>query len=49
MLKLLAVAVYTNFETSIVHAESMEQKEGVIGGPVGEKLILQLHPILSRG
>ncbi|KAK5168301.1 uncharacterized protein LTR77_006870 [Saxophila tyrrhenica] len=45
VLKLLIASIYTNFETSIVDDEGIEQSEYFIATPVGNKLIIQLHPI----
>jgi len=44
-LKLLFASIYTNFETSIIDDEGIEQSESFIAGPVGNKLIVQLHPV----
>jgi hypothetical protein len=43
--KLIAAAIYANFTTSIVDDEGIEQQDGMIGSPVGEKLILRFHPV----
>ena len=40
-LKFVAAAIYTNYTTKIIDDEDMEQLDGYVGGPKGEKLILQ--------
>jgi len=43
--KLVVAAVYTNYTTTIVSHDGMEHRDDIIAGPVGEKLILQFHPV----
>ncbi|KAF2100965.1 cytochrome P450 [Rhizodiscina lignyota] len=38
-------AIYTNYTTSIVDAEGIEQDEGFSAGPKGNKLVLKFHRI----
>lgn len=45
MIKLLVAAVYTNYATSIVDDEGIEQADSYIAGPVGNKLVLRFHQI----
>jgi hypothetical protein len=40
-LKFVVAAIYTNYTTKIIDDEDMEQLDGYVGGPKGEKLILQ--------
>lgn len=44
-MKLVIAAVYSNFTTSIVDAQGIEQDEGFTAGPKGNKLLLQFHRI----
>jgi hypothetical protein len=44
-MKLVVASVYTNYTTHIVDDEGIEQEEGMIGSPVGEKLILRFNHI----
>ncbi|KAK4505818.1 hypothetical protein PRZ48_003783 [Zasmidium cellare] len=44
-MKLVIAAVYSNFTTSIVDAEGIEQDEGYTAGPKGSKLMLQFNRI----
>lgn len=46
VMKLVLAAVYTNFETTIVNDSGMEQRDGIIASPVGDKLILKLKTAL---
>lgn len=41
VLKLVVVAIYTDFETSIVDDDGIEQEDAFIAGPTGEKLVLR--------
>jgi len=45
-MKLLVAAIYTNYTTSIVDDEGMEQADRFLGHPVGEKLVLKLSSVL---
>lgn len=40
-MKSAIAAIYTNFTTTIVDAEGIEQGEGFTAGPIGNKLVLQ--------
>jgi unspecific monooxygenase len=42
-LKFVVAAIYTNYTTKIVEDEDMEQLDGYVTGPKGEKLILQFE------
>lgn len=42
-LKFVVAAIYTNYTTKIIDDEDMEQLDGYVGGPKGEKLILQFE------
>lgn len=44
VLKILIAAVYTNFTTTIIDDEGIEQRDFHLAGPVGDKLILQFDP-----
>lgn len=44
-MKHAVAAIYTNFATSIVDAEGIEQDEGFSAGPKGNKLVLQFHHV----
>jgi hypothetical protein len=38
---LIIAAIYTDFETSIVDDEGIEQEDAFLAGPVGDKLVLK--------
>ncbi|KAF2425522.1 cytochrome P450 [Tothia fuscella] len=40
VLKLLLASIYTNFDTYIIDEGNTQQKDGIMGGPIGEKLVL---------
>lgn len=40
-MKIVVAAIYTNYTTSIVDDEGMEQDDAFLGHPVGEKLVLR--------
>ena len=42
-LKFAAAAIYSNYTTTIIDDEDIEQLDGYISGPKGEKLILQFE------
>jgi hypothetical protein len=42
-LKFVVAAIYTNYTTKIIDHEDMEQLDAYVGGPKGEKLILQFE------
>jgi hypothetical protein len=44
-MKLAIAAIYTNFTTTIVDAEGIEQDEGFMAGPKGNKLVLQFRGV----
>ena len=44
-MKLLVAAIYTNYTTSIVDDDGIEQADTFIAGPVGNKLVLRFHQI----
>ncbi|MCJ1420522.1 hypothetical protein MMC32_006879 [Xylographa parallela] len=48
LLKLAMVAIYTNFETSIVDDTGIEQVDSFIAGPVADKLILAFKPAVGE-
>ena len=48
VLKLAMVAIYTNFETSIVDDTGIEQVDSFIAGPVADKLILAFKPAVGE-
>ena len=45
MIKLVVAAIYTNFTTSIVEDEGIEQEDNYIAPPKGRKLVLQFTPV----
>ncbi|MCJ1397781.1 hypothetical protein MMC11_000977 [Xylographa trunciseda] len=45
VLKLIIAAIYTNYTTTIVDDEGIEQMDTYTARPVGDKLILQFHRI----
>ena len=45
VMKLMVAAIYTNYTTSIIDDEGMEQADAFLGHPVGEKLLLKLNPL----
>jgi cytochrome P450 len=45
MLKVLIVAIYSNFQTEIVDDEGIEQEDTFLAGPKGEKLVLTLRKV----
>ncbi|OCL15263.1 cytochrome P450 [Glonium stellatum] len=47
VLKLITASIYTNFTTTIIDDEGIEQADSYIAGPVGGKLILKFHEIMS--
>jgi hypothetical protein len=51
-MNLVAAAIYANFTTSIVDDEGIEQRESLVAGPVGDKLILRFYwvePAMNSG
>ncbi|KAJ8071021.1 hypothetical protein OCU04_001370 [Sclerotinia nivalis] len=44
-MKALIAAVYIEFETRVVDGSGMEQSDGFIAGPVGEKVLLRFHRV----
>ncbi|OCK76746.1 cytochrome P450 [Lepidopterella palustris CBS 459.81] len=46
-LKLITASIYTNFTTSIIDDEGIEQADSYIAGPVGGKLILKFHEVTN--
>ena len=40
VLKTIVAAIYTNYETTIVDDEGIEQEDAFLAGPVGRKLVL---------
>ncbi|KAF2192180.1 cytochrome P450 3A6 [Zopfia rhizophila CBS 207.26] len=46
VMKILIAAIYTNYTTSIVDDEGMEQEDTFLGHPVGEKLVLRLSSVV---
>jgi hypothetical protein len=45
VLKTIAAAMYTNYETSIVDDEGIEQEDAFLAGPVGRKLVLNFRSV----
>lgn len=45
MIKLLLASIYTNFTTTIVDDDGIEQMDDLLGAPVGDKLILGLNRV----
>jgi hypothetical protein len=45
MLKVLIMAIYSNFQTEIVDDEGIEQEDTFLAGPKGEKLMLTLGKV----
>ena len=46
-MKLIVAAIYTRYETTIVEAGDMRQKDGFLGSPVGDKLMLRFRDLSS--
>lgn len=44
-MKFAIAGIYTNFTSSIVDAEGIEQAEGFTAGPKGNKLVLQYQHV----
>ena len=44
-MKLLVAAIYTNYATSIVDDEGIEQADAYLAGPVGNKLVLRFDRV----
>lgn len=44
-MKLVIAALYTNYTTSIIDDQGMEQEDAFLGHPVGEKLLLKLKSV----
>lgn len=45
MLKFITAAIYTNYETTIVDDEGIEQEDAFLAGPVGRKLVLKFRSV----
>lgn len=45
VIKLVIAAIYTQYTTSIVDDEGIEQSDSYNSGPVGHRLILRFHPV----
>jgi len=45
VMKIVISTIYTNFETSIIDDQGIEQEDVFLAGPVGEKLVLRFHPV----
>jgi unspecific monooxygenase len=43
-MKFILAALYTNFVSTIVDDEGIEQMDGFVAGPEGDKLILAFQP-----
>lgn len=41
----MVVAIYTNYTTKVIDGEDMEQLDGYVTGPKGEKLILKFEKV----
>ena len=44
-MKTMVAMIYSEFETSIIDDDGMEQIDGVVAGPVGDKLILRFREV----
>ena len=44
-MKFILAAVYTNFSTTIVDDDGIEQMDGFIAGPESDKLVLAFHQV----
>ena len=44
-MKAMVAMIYSEFETSIMDDDGMEQVDGVVAGPVGDKLILRFREV----
>ena len=42
-LKVSAATIYSEFETHVVDDSGMEQIDGIVAGPVGDKLLLKFR------
>ncbi|KAH7371523.1 cytochrome P450 [Pyrenochaeta sp. MPI-SDFR-AT-0127] len=45
VMKIVIAAIYTNYTTSIIDDEGMEQQDTFLGHPLGEKLVLKLSSV----
>jgi hypothetical protein len=45
VLKSITAAIYTNYETTIVDDEGIEQEDAFLAGPVGRKLVLKFRSV----
>jgi hypothetical protein len=45
VLKTIVAAIYTNYETTIIDDEGIEQEDAFLAGPVGRKLVLKLSSV----
>ncbi|KAE9372550.1 putative cytochrome P450 monooxygenase [Stipitochalara longipes BDJ] len=48
MLKTIVAAIYTNYETTIVDDEGIEQEDAFLAGPVGRKLVLKVSSVSAQ-
>ena len=48
-LKLILVAIYTNFGTDVVDAMGIEQADSYVAAPVGGKLVLRFSNVCDTG
>ena len=44
-MKTMVAMIYSEFETSIMDDNGMEQIDGVVAGPAGDKLILRFREV----
>ena len=44
-MKTMVAMIYSEFETSIMNDDGMEQVDGVVAGPVGDRLILRFRKV----
>ncbi len=44
-MKLLVATVYTNFTSSVVDDEGIEQIDGLVGGPKSNRLVLKFERV----
>ena len=44
-MKLIAAAIYTNYTTSLVEMGDMEDADGFVGRPKGNKLVLSFKHV----
>jgi len=45
-IKLVIAAVYTNFESFVVDDEGVEQEDGYLAGPIGNRLMVRFEKVV---